>query len=255
MYKLLKITNASMECSQNIIFVLFHTLVDIINDNKNDKKYNNLIQNSMLENDIINNTNNKINILDIGCGVGLIGHSMAHFYTNFNVLKQTFGEHFNQSFNLYGFDHSINALKYGESKYEKYFKHYNQVCLGDINDDKFMNNYIKNKTNDGMYDIIIASDMLYQAPINGIVGVESIKKCFELLKPGGFLIAGSPLQHSTPCLNDAYNLVLKSYFEENNIRCVLYDEIVKAEPDIGLDEVYILIKMYYKAPAKKETNQ
>eukprot|EP01084_Bolivina_argentea_P247722 414417_1 len=37
MYKLLKIPNASMACSQNIIFVLFHTLVDIINDSKNDK--------------------------------------------------------------------------------------------------------------------------------------------------------------------------------------------------------------------------
>eukprot|EP01083_Nonionella_stella_P183924 665886_1 len=242
MYRLLQIPNSSMACSQNIIFVLFHTLKDILNDLANDNKYENTVQHSFLE----SKSDDNLDVLDCGCGVGMIGRSIAHFYPYFardcEVIKERFGDKL--SLNLYGFDHSINALKYGESK--AYFEHYDEIFLGDINDKEFVDEEL---SPDGrLYDMIIASDMLFQSPINGIVGIDAIKTCFSLLKPGGFLIAGSPIQHSTPCLNDAYNKALQPYLKQNNIRCILYDEVVKAEADIAIDETYILIKMYYKQP-------
>ncbi len=96
--------------------------------------------------------NEKLNILDIGCGVGLTGHSIAHFYSCFNTLTYNFGNDVIE----FGFDHSVNALKYGQTKYKKLiFNHYNEICLGDINDNTFMGKYIKNKTSNGMYDSIL----------------------------------------------------------------------------------------------------
>lgn len=182
MNELLKMPNSSMACSQTIIFVLFHTLSDIIKDIANNQKYDKKVTNSFLE----NNKNEKFNVLDIGCGSGLIGQSIVHFYPYFDVLKKHFGDNFDDKFNLYGFDHSKHALNYGISQYPDYFNKYDEIFAGDINDRQFIEEYIKKQSDDGLYDIIIASDVLFQEPINGIPGIESIKKSMELLKPGGF---------------------------------------------------------------------
>ncbi len=66
------------------------------------------------------NRNANSNILDIGCEVGLIGHPIGRFHGSFN-----------ETFKLFGFDHSVNASKYVKQNIKnilnivmKYFERY-----------------------------------------------------------------------------------------------------------------------------------
>eukprot|EP01084_Bolivina_argentea_P167595 290832_1 len=212
-YKTLQIPNKSMNCA---IFGVDRFVEFVLTEFDAQFKNGNNVQ--------------KLNVLDIGCGTGLVGACLTR-----SLQKHKLNQKFDVCIN--GFDRSEIALEYGSDN--KFLCLYDKIWKHDLFD---------TNVNEKKYDIVFASDILYQLPVCGTVGVNAIKRAFEFVKSGGYLVVMNPIQSSTPCIQECYQTVLEDFYKANYIIYVL-DQIV--EPidhgkDQMLDAVYVHIRIMYK---------
>eukprot|EP01084_Bolivina_argentea_P167596 290833_1 len=220
-YKTLQIPNKSMNCA---IFGVDRFVEFVLKEFEAQLKNENHVE--------------KFNVLDIGCGTGLVGAGLAR-----SLQKHELDKCFDVCVN--GFDRSEIALEYGNDE-----KYWNYLCLYD---NIWQQDLFDRNINEKQYDIVFASDILYQLPVCGTVGVNAIKRAFEFVKSGGYLVVMNPIQSSTPCIQESYQTVLEEFYKENYIIYVL-DQIVDTidhDKDYQrLDAVYVHIRIMYKGEDK-----
>eukprot|EP01084_Bolivina_argentea_P308276 533023_1 len=94
----------------------------------------------------------KLDVLDIGCGTGLVGAALTRSLQKHKFLQK---HKLNQKFDvcINGFDRSEIALEYGRLQF---------LC---IYDKIWQQDLFDRNVNEKKYDIVFASDILYQLPV------------------------------------------------------------------------------------------
>eukprot|EP01084_Bolivina_argentea_P110167 196773_1 len=152
------------------------------------------------------NDKNKINILDVGCGIGEFGTKLNEVMTE------------NIAMNIDGMDRSENSLN--RLKLNGVYRNGMYIDLCDENDFET----IKQKMiqEDDLYDIIVSSDCLQMTYGKDYSpGSKAVQDLMDLVKPNGYFLIVTTLQsvstYNVVCMFDD---ILKDKWNEHGFECI-----------------------------------